>query len=230
MSKPETLKPALALCSDCAWQDTCREDDLCTRARLTVLGFDTGMTTARAFELLGEDAIARIDAGLTTPPPSAIIEPPSAAELRGEARRSPACEDCPWPMQCGAHCLKRDVLKEVAPSVSSSATAPTFTRAQIRAAIDEISKAQPQVARAFELDEYTCECRLDAAFIQQLEQQTKTAASVLEALPEAVAHRFGLRIRCACADCGTTVFWDEPKITNAAGKDVCEACTPAEAA
>lgn len=221
MSKPETMSPAFSLCSDCAWPDACGEDDRCTRARLTLLGFDTGMNVATAFEILGDTSMMSVDGGYSTLPPSAIIEPPTQAELHGEGIIE--LDACQQPLTA------RDFHRSIYAGEFRVAkvTLATPARAQIRAAIDEIGKAQKQITPAFE-----AECFLDAgpAKIEELERDIRTAASVLEALPEAVAQHFGLTIRGACAECGTTLFREEPYTSNAAGKPTCETHADPEAA
>lgn len=200
------LPPAPELCNDCAFLDHCPAEGECIRTLMQLLDIEATTPIDEARELIADAKR------------SAIIEPPSAAELRGEAQRAPACEDCPWPMQCGAHCLKRDVLKEVAPSVSSSATAPTFTRAQIRMALREVYQAQADIKAAVEADSQDV---IDPALV---------AMGVLDALPEAIAFQFGLNIRGACAECDATLFKDEPYTSNAEGKPTCEAHAAPDAA
>lgn len=190
------------LCDDCAFPDTCAADDACTRARLARLNFEAA-GSANA--------------------PSAIIEPPTKAELAGVALNQDAA--CPEWDRFIARVFsdpdQRAYVKRVCGEIENvqSAEAPIpqiFSRAQIRAAIDEISKAQLQIVPALEI----CGAEVDAV---EADRRERTAANVLEALPEAVAHQFGLTIRGACSFCHTTIFTADPKATDAEGRDVCEA-------
>lgn len=183
--KPEAPH-APPLCSDCAWTDICREDEICTRARLATIGFDAGTPIAAARRLAA------------AAPPSAIVEPPTQAELagRGAPRRRFALEFDPRPRTNGIELAR-------------------LARTRIRAAIDEISKAQTQIAPGIGAG-YSPDPEMAAA--------ERTAVRVLEALPETVAAAFGLEIRAACAGCGTALFKDEPYMSDARGAPVCETC------
>lgn len=244
------------LCNDCGFTDFCPAEGECVRARLRILGFDTGMPIDDAREIV---AAAR---------QSAIIEPPTPAELRGELNAhgvefDPALKDgftclIGAPIWRDHHILGAvQAISEVLPGFfevraatggpadvhaalmarAGAAPDPEYLREarnyrnelvpgpalrkQLRAAIAEIEKAQPQIAAGIGAG-YTPDPEMvDAA---------RTAANVLEALPEAIAHAFGLTIRTACNDCGATLFKDEPYITNADGKPICEACCDTEAA
>ena len=222
MSKPEIPPPAFSLCSDCAWPDSCSEDDRCTRARLTLLGFDTGMNVATAFEILGDASMMTVDGGYSTLPPSAIIEPPTKAELEGFRAPYEAVmaevQITPQPIPILASMICRAAAQDTRQQL----------RAQIRNAIDEISKAQLQIVPGLEVGNEKAFNSPDGSDKDRL--AVMIAENVLEALPEAVAHAFGLRIRAACAECGATIFKEDPYTSNAKGQPTCEAHADPEAA
>lgn len=219
MSKPEHLRVIAETCNDCAFLDVCPAEGECIRAAMARLGIEanTPIDEARRMIRAADTAIVTADSGMSAMPPSAIIEPPTKAELEryrqpyeavmDEVQKTPA----PIPILAAMICRAAGQYER------------QTIRAQIRAAIDEISKAQKQIVPALEL----CGASVDAV---EADRRERTSAAVLEALPEAVAHRFGLTIRGACAECGTTLFREEPYTSNAAGQPTCEAHADPEAA
>lgn len=205
------------ICNDCGFTDACPAEGVCVRAYLRTLGFDTGMPIEDAREII---------AGAKQ---SAIVEPPTAAELRG-IRLAPGATNNVEISDCTAidvdHFAPPAGYKTNWASLQDKEngliwiSAPClfkaeFSRAQIRAAIDEISKAQAQIAPGIGTGYSPDPEAVDAE---------RTAVRVLEALPESVAAAFGLEIRAACAGCGTALFKDEPYMSDVRGRPVCETC------
>lgn len=70
--KPETAFQIPDICNDCGFTDYCPVEGVCVRAYLRTLGFDTGMPIEDARQIIADHKH------------SAIIEPPTKEELRGE--------------------------------------------------------------------------------------------------------------------------------------------------
>lgn len=205
--------PGDALCDECAFPDTCRADSSCARAALQVLDFEAAPSA------IIEPATVEQLAGATAPAPLTARDlkgaySPNAAFLFTASERPKINPD--------ADCRRRFVPFTEAFNDRPHFSDPKpqgFTRAQVRAAIAEIEKAQKDIAPAFTPDMEGFAG--SAAEGEEWHRTVRTAANVVEALPEIVAQAFGLTIRAGCADCGETIFTDEPKVTDAAGKDIC---------